>query len=264
MEFVQSLINTPAPTLLVLGGLILLVLGLVTFKKPIVIDVTPTNRKISLVLGIVLIVVGVYLLSLQIPEQTPEASATAIVTLETPSPVTSSPQSASPVINTSSPLSVTGFENNCIDSDIWTSYKGGTIENKCWQLQKSGISAQEDGLLFFVDKNQTTDWFGVYTDIPQNVDIHFDIRIDKFLTPNNDAARIAVGIVNPDDPIAGNFLYYREVADTSSVRIELGDSISNAIRVGVYKPYGLTQKVTISIRGIALKVFIDNIQVNRN
>lgn len=256
MEVVQTILGAPAPTLLVIGGLILLILGLISVEKPIVIKVTPTNRKIAMGLGITLIVAGIYFLSLQIPSQISEITVTA--TAETPSPIATSSQNALPEINTPTQPLVSGFENNCINSIFWKSYKGGTNESGCWQLQKVGISAQDDGLFIFVDKNQNTDWRGIYTEIPQNADINFNIKIDKLLTPNNDAARIAFGIINPDDPMTGKFLYYREIASTSYVQIEFGESIDNAIIVGNYTPYGQKQKVTILIRDIALQVLIDN------
>jgi hypothetical protein len=68
MEFFTTLKDTPVPTLLVIGGFIFLFLGIATIKKPIVIDVTPSSRKIALILGLILVGTGLYLLSQPSPE----------------------------------------------------------------------------------------------------------------------------------------------------------------------------------------------------
>ncbi len=69
MEFFAALKDTPIPTILVIAGIIFLLLGIATIKKPIVIDVTPSGRKISLVLGIALLGVGLYIFTRQVLEQ---------------------------------------------------------------------------------------------------------------------------------------------------------------------------------------------------
>lgn len=63
MEIFTTLKDTPVPTLLIIGGLIFLFLGIATIKKPIIIDVTPSSRKIALILGLILVSTGLYLLS---------------------------------------------------------------------------------------------------------------------------------------------------------------------------------------------------------
>jgi len=59
MEFIKTLQGTPIPTLLVIGGLIFLFLGLATLKKPIVISITSGGRKISGGIGLLLLLVGI-------------------------------------------------------------------------------------------------------------------------------------------------------------------------------------------------------------
>jgi len=174
-------------------------------------------------------------------------------------PPTSAPSPAPIAISTSTPsMPVSGLENNCINSDVWKSFKGGTVENECWQLQEVGMSAQEDGLLIFIDKNKGINWYGIYTEIPKNADIRFIVIINKLHTPSNDAARIAFGIIDPDDLMKGRFLYYRETSTQSLMKIDFGESIDNAMTVGDYSPYGSTQEVKISIRDITVQVFIDD------
>jgi hypothetical protein len=92
MEFFTTLKDTPVPTLLVIGGFIFLFLGIATIKKPIVIDVTPSSRKIALILGIILVGAGLYLLSQppsesteNLPTETPTISVINVT--ETPSTI---------------------------------------------------------------------------------------------------------------------------------------------------------------------------------
>ncbi|HSB66544.1 MAG TPA: hypothetical protein VLD65_08190, partial [Anaerolineales bacterium] len=68
-DFITALIGARVPTLLIIGGLIFLFIGIATIKKPIVIVVTPSSRKIALVLGVVLVGAGLYLLSQSNSEQ---------------------------------------------------------------------------------------------------------------------------------------------------------------------------------------------------
>lgn len=62
MDIFNGLKDTPVPTLMLIGGFVFLFLGIATIKKPIVIDVTPSSRKIALVLGIILVGIGLYLI----------------------------------------------------------------------------------------------------------------------------------------------------------------------------------------------------------
>lgn len=75
MEILNTLKDTPVPTLLLIGGFIFLFLGIATIKKPIVIEVTPSSRKIALILGIILIGIGLFLL-IQPSAENPTAEAT--------------------------------------------------------------------------------------------------------------------------------------------------------------------------------------------
>jgi hypothetical protein len=77
MEFFTTLKDTPVPTLLIIGGLIFLFLGIATIKKPIVIDVMPSSRKTALVLGVILVGTGLYLLSQPFSELPKEPTGTS-------------------------------------------------------------------------------------------------------------------------------------------------------------------------------------------
>lgn len=263
MEFLTTLKDTPVPILLIVGGFIFLFLGIATIRKPIIIDIKPpSNRTRSFVLGVILVGIGMYLAYSPTSGPTSETIPTAITvspTLEALTPTMLS-QSTLTILSTSTPSIITGFENNCIHSSVWESYQTSTNEGGCLQLQKTGISAQEDRILISIEKNQNADWRGIYSRIFQDIDISFNIKIDKLLTLSNDPARIAFGIANSESPTTGQFLYYRETKSYSQARIEFGNSINNTIVAGTY-PYGAQQELVFKIRGSTLQVFIDGLSI---
>jgi hypothetical protein len=85
-DFMKALSETPISVLLVIAGIIFLLLGIATFKKPIVIDVPPSGRKAALVIGIFLLFIGLYITFWQVKlnsEATPALTETPTST-ETP------------------------------------------------------------------------------------------------------------------------------------------------------------------------------------
>ena len=57
----MEILNLPISTLLVIAGLVFLLLSVATIKKPIVIDITESGRKIAGIIGGILLVGGVVL-----------------------------------------------------------------------------------------------------------------------------------------------------------------------------------------------------------
>jgi hypothetical protein len=161
------------------------------------------------------------------------------------------------------------FEDGCIPS-LWTPYQSKLYKNVngCWQLQRPDtslplISAQPDGrLLLSVNDNQYSQTLGVYGPISNNVVIRFKIEIDGLETPSSDAARIAIGIGDHDEPMNGDFLYYREQETPSYASIEFGQTIDNAKSVHMYLHYSqppqsvVTQNIMISLSGNVLQIFV--------
>ena len=138
MEFFTTLKDTPLPTLLVIGGLIFLFLGIATIKKPIVIDVTPSNRKIALVLGIVFVGIGLYLILSQpaspasIATETPTANI-----IETPTLIDVIETSAS--TDTATPQEIKGYMLFFDDKRVgyepnWTCQQA--MENLLWNTKQ--------------------------------------------------------------------------------------------------------------------------------
>lgn len=92
MDFLTVLKDTSVPTVLVVGGLIFLFLGIATIKKPIVIDVSKFGRKIAFIIGIILITSGFFLMlqpamkpSQETETITPEPTPTEFIETEVPS-----------------------------------------------------------------------------------------------------------------------------------------------------------------------------------
>jgi len=62
MDIINGIKDTPLPTLMLIGGFVFILLGIATIKKPIVIEVAPSSRKVALVLGIAFVGIGLYLM----------------------------------------------------------------------------------------------------------------------------------------------------------------------------------------------------------
>lgn len=236
MEFIQALIDIRAPTVLMIGGFIFLLLGLVTFKKPIVLEVTPTNRKIAFSLGLILIIAGVVLLSLQFPAQLPEPAVTETSVPTEPqglfiSPVT--PIQDTPLPDTPLPKPVSFFENDCISTDIWTpTYlsKSRKLEGNCWDLSGNGFRVT-DGNLFIQVQNDPPVSGTMSMLVPQTGNIKFDLKIDIFTT--GESNNLVFGIGTSEGWLtSGEFVFYRPTASKIYVVqgtsvLEYGNTISN-------------------------------------
>jgi hypothetical protein len=261
MDFIKALIGTPAPTLLMIGGLLFLLLGLVTFKKPIVIEVTPANRKIALILGIILICAGIFLLSLQIPEQSPDTSITATPTIETPTPVTASPQSTFLITDTPLPTSVSFFENDCINSDIWTPTplsKSRKIAGNCWDLSDNGFKVA-DGKLFIAIKNDPPVSGTISMSAPQTGSIKFDVKIDNFTA--GESNNFAFGIGTSEGWLTtGEFIFYRPTA--SKIYVVQGTSVVEYGRntINNYK-LGSTDTFEFQFNKLSFDIYLNGAKV---
>jgi hypothetical protein len=60
MDTFTSVLSMPVPSLLIFGGLVLMLLGLITLKKPLVVEMTPKARVVAFVAGVSLIALGVF------------------------------------------------------------------------------------------------------------------------------------------------------------------------------------------------------------
>ena len=146
MEYLQTLKDTPLPTLLVLLGAIFLLLGIATIKKPIVILVSTTGRKISGIVGSLIFIFGVvlYLLPNNVispanPTAAPVPSSTITETLPNPAvaiqPGLTNPPAITPSLTlsaTQTPLFADDFSGNFLywdlpSKDAWSSIVNAKI-----------------------------------------------------------------------------------------------------------------------------------------
>lgn len=215
MDFIKTLIDTPAPTLLMIGGLIFLLLGLVTFKKPIVIEVTPTNRKIALLFGVLLIGIAIFLLSIHIPEDTQGEIPTETNNLLSETPTisvipSSTLEAVNPITNTPPATSSRVFGDGCISPTTWltsTSTQYRLTKDNCLDLSENGIFASNGDLVINI-QSETPRVSTIYMPIQETKNIKFNVRIDKFNSAEN--GNIAFGISGKECKITdGEFIFYR-------------------------------------------------------
>jgi len=133
VEYITALKDTPVPTLLIIGGLFLIVLGIATIEKPLTIQTKPSNQRTALIIGLILLVLGIGLYivpviaaaNTQAGTPTPTATSTSLpmptsaptdtqmptaMPTDTPMPAPSSTSTAMPTItptNTSLPTPTT-------------------------------------------------------------------------------------------------------------------------------------------------------------
>lgn len=91
MDLLSTIKDTPIPSLLVIGGLLFLFIGIATIKKPIVIEITPSSKKIAILLGFVLLIFGngLYLL----PE--PKSAGNTPMDITSSTPIVGAPETPS-------------------------------------------------------------------------------------------------------------------------------------------------------------------------
>jgi len=140
MEFITALKDTPLPTILVIGGIFFLFLGIATIKKPIVIDITPPSRKIALVVGILLVAGGVYLMVQPTTENSAEETATLTSPMATETLVSSNTVENNPptplFVPTEEDLSI--YLKNLVITEVLGNPCGADSRNEFVEIYNSG------------------------------------------------------------------------------------------------------------------------------
>ncbi|MBI3150775.1 MAG: lamin tail domain-containing protein [Chloroflexi bacterium] len=148
MEFLTALKDTPLPTILVIGGIVFLLLGIATIKKPIVIDVTPSNRKIALTVGILLVGGGVFLMVQPNPEKattTETVIPTEILVIQNNRLETNTPT----ILVTPSVGVVASSPKNLVITEVLGNPCGADARNEFIEIYNSGdTDIDMSGLLF--------------------------------------------------------------------------------------------------------------------
>ncbi|GER80208.1 MAG: hypothetical protein M5U11_10570 [Anaerolineales bacterium] len=264
MEVIAALINTPASTLLIFLGAIFIFIAIATIKKPIIIDIKPpSNRKLAFIVGVILIGAGIYLLTLQIPEQSPDTSVTATPIIESPT-FTASPQPILSITDTPSPMSVSFFENDCINSDIWTPTpfsKSRKIAGNCWDLSDNGFKVA-DGNLFISIQNKPPVSGTMSMSVLETSSIKFDVKIDNFATGENN--NLAFGVGTSDGWLtAGEFIFYR--LTESKIYVVQGTSVVEYGRdtINNYK-IGSVDTLEFQLNKLSFDIYLNGAKVASN
>lgn len=252
---------TPIPTIIVVAGIFFLVLSVASIKgiKP-----SPQRQKNAAIIGITLLLIGILL---YLPTL---SKSIAITSTETPTNLPST-NTNTPTDNPANNSNLTtpetteipkvnGFENNCINSEIWTPYTVNINfpkEGNCWNLSSRGLSAYNRELLISIKTSEQSG--SVFIPLPESGSISLDVRIDKF-TVGGQNGNLAVGIGNSVDWLqSGKFLFFRIDDPNSSIQYIYGKSIVNVgeTTIGNYK-LGTSSKITFEIKGLVLNIYLDN------
>lgn len=205
------------------------------------------QRILLAILGTLFIVIAILPIFKEIFTATkPEIILTPTVTSDTISTLTQTPvmlPSETPILPSTtlsaipsevSEMTDKKFYSGCISNDIWTPYRSESQiidENDCWEIP--GLSAQDDGLLMYLQSKTLFGTYGISTDVDKNSVVEFDINVEKMsASPNEIVSNISFGLVPRSslDPSGGlvfllqvetfaqDFLYlkYREPGQINS------------------------------------------------
>lgn len=257
---------TPIPTIIVVAGIFFLVLSVASIKgiKP-----SPQRQKNAATIGISLLLIGVLLylptLSTSFPSTTTETPTILPSTYtDTPTPTDKPANNSNSTNNTTPEITEipkdNGFENSCINSEIWTPYTVNINfpkEGNCWNLSSRGLSAYNRELLISIKTSEQSG--SVYMPLPESGSISLDVQIDRF-TVGGKNGNLAIGIGNPVDWLqSGKFLFFRMDDPNSSIQYVYGKSIVNVSEstIGKYT-LGTPSKITFEIKGLVLNIYLDN------
>lgn len=264
MEPFIAISTTPIPTIIVVAGIFFLVLSVASIKgiKP-----SPQRQRNSAIIGIVLLVIGIALYVTTVILTTPFTStATPTLTItpqaDTPTPMVNFPSGANSTLTFTPPPpgAMSGFENQCINSEIWTPYTVNAIypkENNCWNLSSKGMSAYDNNLLFSVITSEQSG--SIYMPLPDSGTISFKIQVNKFKIGGSNG-NLAFGVGNTNEWLqSGKFLFLRVNESDAPIYYVFGNSVVNTgeTTINAYK-LGTSQKITFEIKGLLLNIYIDN------
>ncbi len=158
-----------------------------------------------------------------------------------------------------------GFDRNCIAEEFWTPSQWHkdllNIENGCWKMHYWGMTMQDNRLFIMVDDSPDKTYRGIYTPIPENVEIRFKVRIDEFTTSTNTTGVFLFGIGNLRDEVASNgrHLMYSLENTNDPVRRQIGKELFvDTYQAKTDYTFGETQHVVFVVDGITLKIYINN------
>lgn len=198
-----------------------------------------------------------------ITTQTAEAKQTLLSNAFTPTVSVSTPDiPPTEFFPTSTFLPEQGFSTNCINSTDWTPSPKSSLfsnENNCWDLSSNGIAVQ-DGKLFFAIQNSVEQRGAIYTPIPKEGTISFNVRIDTFLSGQTNG-NLAFGVGTVDNWLSkGKFVFFR--ATDSGYYIVYGSEITEVGKntIDAYE-IGSDIVVTYEFKNLAFDIYVDNTKI---
>jgi hypothetical protein len=201
---------------------------------------------------------------------TPTLTPTTTALIETLTPTTSLSSNASltppvtpspnAIAETPLPVAISGFENQCINSEIWTPYTANMKfpkENNCWNLTSKGLSTYKNNLLFSVNTSEQSG--SIYMLLPESGIVSFTIQVDKFKIGGSNG-NLVFGIGNVKGWLqSGEFLFLRVPDPGSPVYYVFGNSVTETGKttIGEYE-LGTSPKIAFDIKGLLLSIYIDD------
>ena len=170
-------------------------------------------------------------------------------------------QSPLPIHETPLSNPISGFENNCINSNIWTPYTKVTSFSKngnCWDMVNRGISASDNQLLFAVN-NSSEQSGSIYTPLPNSGNVSFSINIEqlKIGEPYGD---IVFGLGNSSGWLqSGKFIFLRITKPDAPIYIVYGTDVTRSGE-RVFDSYdtGTLLNFSFDINGLVLNIYAND------
>ena len=197
--------------------------------------------------------------------QTAETKQTSSNSSSAPTVLVNTPDiSPTEVLPTSTPtfLPKQDFSINCINATDWMPSPESSLfsnENNCWDLSSSGIAAQ-DGKLFFAIQNSAEQRAAIYTPVPKEGSISFNVRIDTFISGETNG-NLAFGVGTADNWLSkGKFVFFR--ATDSGYYIVYGGEITKVGEntIDAYE-IGTDVVITFEFKNLVFDIFVDNTKV---
>lgn len=163
---------------------------------------------------------------------------------------------------TSTFLPEQSFSTNCINATDWTpSPKSSSFsnENNCWDLSSNGIAAR-DGKLFFAIQNSAEQRGAIYTSIPKEGTISFNVRIDTFVSGQTNG-NLAFGVGTADNWLSkGKFVFFR--ATDSGYYIVYGGEITE-VGKNTIDAYNIGSDVVVAyeFKNLVFDIYVNNTKV---
>jgi hypothetical protein len=166
------------------------------------------------------------------------------------------------ILPTSTALPEQGFSTNCINSTDWTPSPKSSLfsnENNCWDLSSNGIAVQ-DGKLFFAIQNNAEQRGAIYTPIPKEGTISFNVRIDTFLSGQTNG-NLAFGVGTADNWLSkGKYVFFR--ATDSGYYIVYGGEITE-VGKNTIDAYKISSDIVVAyeFKNLVFDIYVDNTKI---